>query len=283
MKQWILFGLVGCLLLGTAVVAQESAGEKPGGWNNAWDSDLTLSHTSYDNWTKGGENTLNLNWYNDMRFVYEHGKSKWRNTNFYTLEYARTNKNEIRKTDDRLEFESVYSFAIKPPVDPYAAFTIKTQLLPGYVYDDSAGVNTVQTSAFFDPGFLTQSTGFTHAIGEILVSRAGFSLKETVAPEYAKDILDDSTKSVTVDVGLEFVSDYSQNFNEIVDVKSKLEIFSDLHSVKSIDVLWKNYLAVRLRNNLTLQFQFTLWYDRDIHVKRQIKESTTIGLHYAFF
>ncbi|MBS1272421.1 MAG: hypothetical protein MAGBODY4_01566 [Candidatus Marinimicrobia bacterium] len=261
--------------------AQETAKEQ--GWNNKWGSDLTVAHNSYDNWSKGGQNNLNLNWYNDMRFVYTQGKSTWRTTNFYTLEYTRINQQEIQKTDDRLDFESMYSFAIKPPVDPYAAFTLKTQLLPGYEYDKEEGENTFQNSAFFDPGYLTQSVGFSHAHEDILNTRMGFSVKETFALKYAKDELDDSTTSVKVEPGLEFVTDYAQTYREIVDVNSKLELFSDLKGYKSIDVLWKNYLAVRLRENIVLQFQFTIWYDQDIDEMRQIKETTTLGLHYAFF
>ncbi|MCF7803015.1 MAG: DUF3078 domain-containing protein [Candidatus Marinimicrobia bacterium] len=263
-----------------ALVAQEDSTATQA-WENAWGTDLTFAHTSFDNWSKGGRNTLSLNWYNDMRFTYEHEKSKWRNTAFYVLDYTRVDRQEIQKTDDRLELESIYSFTIKPPVDPYAALTMKTQLLPGYNYVD--GENTAQNSAFFDPGYVTQSLGFTHAIEEILVTRAGYSVKETFAPKYAKEQMDDSTDTYKIESGLEFVADYSQNFSDNVEVKSKFELFSDLKALNTVDVFWKNYLAVRFRKNITLQFQFTLWYDRDIDTKRQIKESTTVGLHYAIF
>jgi|GEM_PF-3133769 len=251
------------------------------GWKNKWGSDFTLAHNSYDNWSKGGQNNLSVNWYNDMRFVYTQGKSVWRTTNFYTLEYMRINKQEVQKTDDRLEFESMYSYVIPLLLNPYAAFTIKTQLLPGYNY--VAGENTAQNSAFFDPGYLTQSAGFAYAYNDILNTRVGFSVKETIAPEYAKNELDDTTKSVKVEPGMEFVADYSQTYQEIVDVSSKVEVFSDLTGYKSIDVLWKNHIAVRLRENIVLQFQFSVWYDQDIDEMRQIKELTTLGLHYTFF
>lgn len=264
--------------------AEEGAPENL--WKTEWTSDLTFAYTGVDNWVKSGTNQLNAIWYNDMRFIYSKGKSKWRTTNVYTLSFARVNNQRSQKTDDLLEFESMYTRKVMELFNPYAAMTVKTQLFPGFEYTDDGDI--MINSTLFDPGYVTQSTGFSHHLNNVLVNRLGISLKETFAQRYAKELLGDTTKSVKAELGMEFVSDYKQKFGDWLELKSKLELFSELAQVeqinlKEIDVRWNNYWAFRLKKILTLQIQLTVLYDRDLSAKRQVRGTATFGVYYTIF
>ncbi len=280
MRQSVLSGMVAVFLV---MFAQTAAGaEKPDAdpLKKDWKTTLTFAQTNFDNWARGGTNTLNMSWFNDARLVYRRDHSVLRYSAFYTLDYARTNGNDIRKTDDRFEFESIYSFDLPLFTDPYAAVTVKTQLLPGYDYESPA---EPQNSGFFDPGYATQSVGFNYAIEDYVVTRVGFSVKETFARDYTRELLDDTTKTYQVEPGIELVSDFSHTFREWLDLKSKVEVFSDLQTLKTTDVHWRNLVGFQWNSWLTLQMQLTLFYDSDFSEKRQLKETVTFGLHYTFW
>lgn len=252
------------------------------GWHNKWNSDLTLTQTSFDNWTeKGGTNQFNVNWYNDMRLLQITDHARWRTTTFYTLEYGRIGSQSLRKSDDRLETESVYSFDVPWKIDPYIALGVVTQLFPGYAYPEEG--SPVLTSGIFDPGYVNQSMGFTHYLNDILVSRMGFSVKETFARDLARHVLPDTTKSYGVEYGLELVTDYDQEFGDWLEITSRLDVFSQLRSLNTTDVRWKNYIAFRFRKFLTLQIQWTLIYDSNQSLKRQLRDILTFGFHYSVF
>ncbi len=282
--RFVIWILIGCLLGAGVLVAEPAKDNAP--WNTEWSSDLTFAYTGVDNWVKSGTNQLNALWYNDMRFIYTAGKSKWRNTNVYTLAFARVDDKRSQKTDDLLEFETMYTRKVMEVVNPYAAMTVKTQLFPGFEYSDAGDI--IITSTLFDPGYVTQSAGFSHHLHNVLVNRLGISLKETFADQYAKNLLEDTTKAYKAELGMEFVSDYKQKFGEWLELKSKLELFSELQrvqkiSMKKVDVRWNNYWAFRLKKILTLQIQLTVLYDQDLSAKRQVRGTATFGVHYNIF
>ena len=248
-------------------------------WKYKWGSDLTFSQTSYDNWADDNSDQLNVNWYNDFFIAYETPTYRWRNTGSYVLEFLKVD-DQFRKSDDLFEWEVMYSEKEHNALDFYLALSLKTQLFPGYNYSDED--NPVQSSALLDPGFLSQSAGITHFEGDVFMTRIGISMKEIIALHYKRDFLDDPSKPYQLQPGLEFVSEYNRIIQAMVEVNSKLELFSTLQSFRSTDVSWKNYLAVRFFKNLTFKIQMTLLYDRDRDVKRQIKQNITFGIHYAF-
>ncbi|MEJ2049967.1 MAG: DUF3078 domain-containing protein, partial [Calditrichota bacterium] len=206
---------------------------------------------------------------------------RWRTTNFYTLEYARIGSQDFRKTDDRIQLESILSWNVPWQIDPYVGFSTVTQLLPGYNYTKNN--TTVRSSGIFDPGYVNQSVGFVHYLNSILVSRMGFAVRETFARQYARHILPDSLKSYDIQYGLQIVSDYDQTFGNWLEISSQVNIFSSLVSFKTTDVQWINYIAFRFLNYLTLQVQWTLIYDINQSPRRQLRDIMTFGFHYTVF
>jgi len=47
-------------------------------------------------------------------------------------------------------------------------------------------------------------------------------------------------------------------------------------------VNWDNIFTAKLTQYININFNITLFYDRDTSVKRQLKQSLALGLTYSF-
>ena len=69
---------------------------------------------------------------------------------------------------------------------------------------------------------------------------------------------------------------------ENILLTSKLELFSNLQSLKEIDVRWDTIFSSKISKYIDVNFNVQLFYDRDISHKRQLKQALSIGLTYTF-
>jgi opacity protein-like surface antigen len=134
MKKYVIV----VLLLATMAWAQNTAPAAPDTakpappWTHKLVGSLLGNQVSFTDWKQGGEDAVAWNVLLDGKSVYDAGKNNW--TTNYKLGFGQTrlNGNSTRKTDDRIEFESVYTRKLNLYVNPYAAVTFKTQFAPGY-------------------------------------------------------------------------------------------------------------------------------------------------------
>jgi hypothetical protein len=194
---------------------------------------------------------------------------------------------------DEMKIESVFAYKAGFFADPYVAATAETQFSKGYEYTevtDTAGITTdIRTaiSNFVDPAYFTQSAGLSRSYKEILKSRLGVAIKETVADKYAERYSDDletpdEIEKTRVEVGAESVTDLILKVSDNLLFTSKLELFSNLEATNEIDVKWDNLLTAKIEEYLSVNVNVKLFYDKDISTSRQIKESLAIGLTYSF-
>ncbi|MCK5078212.1 MAG: DUF481 domain-containing protein [Calditrichia bacterium] len=113
------------------------------------------------------------------------------------------------------------------------------------------------------------------------------AFKQTIADKFAAAYSDDpetvdEIETVRSEIGMESVTDYSRKLNENILFTTKLEAFSNFESVKEIDVRWDNVFSAKVSKYIVVSFNFKLFYDKDISVKRQIKQILAVGLTYSF-
>jgi hypothetical protein len=128
------------------------------GWKHSVVSGLTLSQVSFKDWAQGGEDALAWTVRLDGRSQLDDTTFNWGNTYKMSYGMAKIGSADTRKTEDRIEFESVFIYKLGAEVNPYVAATLNTQFTEG-VTIDAAG-KTTPVSTFFDPAYLTQSAGF---------------------------------------------------------------------------------------------------------------------------
>ncbi len=282
MRRWN-SGLILLIMLSYQVLPAAEKKEQPG-WNNKLVGGLNMSQVTFDNWAKGGENAVTWQILFTGKFEKNHNRYKWLTAGKFNFGKTKLDGLEFRKSVDELRLETVFTYKIGSYINPYAAATILTQFVEGYKY---SGENTrEQVSAFLDPGYFTQSTGFGIEPAKGLKTRAGLSMKETVTIDFSAPYADNpktaKTEKIKIEVGFESTTDFSRKLSENLELISKLEMFSNLETFDQIDVNWDNMFRAKVAKYISVVMNFRLLYDKTVSIKRQLNQSLALGLTYTF-
>ncbi len=258
--------------------AQDAA---PSPWDKSVQGGINLTQTGFDNWSAGGENAyawqVNLNY----KFVKDQGKTNWSNTGKFLYGATKTGDQDMRKSADEIKLESVLTYKLGSKINPFVAVTGETQFDAGM---DFSADSSFQISAFMDPGYFRESFGAGYDVSEEFATRLGLSLKQTVASDYpyADDLETAEMETLRSEFGAESVTDLTYNVSENAVLVSKLELFSAFTAFDEIDVSWDNILTVKVSDYINMNMNLKLVYDKDISVRRQIKQSMAFGIYYTF-
>ena len=258
--------------------------KKPKGWTNEAIGSLNFSNSRYDNWAAGGEDamTWSLKLNGSAERDYEH--FNWKSTG--KLEYGKSKVSgaSFRKSADEIFLETVFSYKWTEVLNPYTAASFQSQFTSSYEYDDENDTKT-EISKFWNPAYLTQSAGLGYKPMENLLTRLGFSLKETFADEFpfADDPDTEKFEKSKIEPGLESITEFKTKFNDILKYSTKFNMFINFKGVKEIDTKWENNFSAQVAKYLVVNFTFEMLYDLDQDESRQIKQVLSAGLNYTLF
>ncbi len=256
------------VLLSSLVLAQEE--EPKYGWQKEATAALNLTQSTFDNYTQGGENSTAWQLRIGVKFVDDQEKFNWANTG--KLDYGQTKigKDSFKKSADEIKVESVFTPKFWKVVNPYVSVTAETQFDAGYKYSDEG---KTKVSQFMDPGYVRESIGMSYKPNDIIQARMGAAMKQVVAEEFGE-----SSNEVGADAVVDFNYKFSTN-----QIKSKVELFSNLVAFDEIDVIWDTDLTAKITKFIAFSFNVKLVYDKDVSSKRQLKQVMGIGVSYSFF
>lgn len=264
------------------IMAQED--KKESGWTYTMTGNLNLSQIALDNWVEGGDNAWSWQLNIKGKATREETTFKWVSSGNANFGKSKIGSDQSRKAVDEIQLESVYTRKLGLPVNPYAALTGRTQFAKGYEYSDTS---RMAISAFMDPGYFTQSVGMGYQFKDSFSTRLGASMKETITSDFPVPYADDpetaEIETSRIEFGAESVTDLNLSFSENLLFTSQLSLFSDFSALNKIDVDWDSQLTATINKYVNVNLAFRLLYDRNLHVKRQIKEALAIGLTYNFF
>ncbi|HEX9970794.1 MAG TPA: DUF3078 domain-containing protein [bacterium] len=279
-----LLSILMLLAIPVLVIAQDKPADPPKyGWQKEMVGGLNLTQTSFDNWVQGGENQLawqvNLN----AKFVNDQEKTNWANAGKFTYGNTKSGKEQAKKSIDEINLESVLTYKLGVLINPFVAATGQTQFAPGYNYGTDP---KTQLSAFMDPGYFRESAGLGIKPNEIVKTRLGVALKQTITSSYPAPYADDpktlKVEKIKNEVGGESVTDVNWKISDNSLFTSKLELFSAFKGFKETDVNWDNILTTKISKYFNVNVNFKLFYDRDISKMRQIKQAIALGVSYSF-
>ncbi len=256
-----------------------------GGWGRVkikLIGNFNLTQASFSNWTQGGENMLGWQSGIDGDFTLEKGASEIANKIKLNYGMSKIGDAEARKSVDEINIGSVYTYRAGLFVDPYIAINALTQFTKGYDYSQST---RVAISDFMDPVYFSESVGIGKRYGEILRSRLGFALKQTLThkyPSYSDDPSTPKAEKSRFEAGAQFVTELSLKLTQKILLSSSLVAFSNLKATREIDVTWDTTLSAEVEKYVSVNLGVKVLYDRDLSAKRQVKQGLSIGLTYAF-
>ncbi len=272
------------LMWGVLLYAQDAKDKKPEyGWKKETIGVLNYSQTKLDNWTRGGENSWLLQADLNAKFIKDMPKYNW--SSIAALSYGTTQigSEESKKAADKINLETAFTYKLTKRLNPYASATMRTQFATGYDYTTD---ERVAISAFMDPGFFTESIGFSYTIEDLLVTRLGASSKQTITDKYNSYADDPATTKIEktkVQFGAELNTELNWKITEIILFKSNLLLFSDFAALNQVDVDWDNTISAKVHEYIVVSFNFYLFYNHTFSKKRQLRQVLAVGLSYSFF
>lgn len=287
MKRMIVVLLL--ILVGRAwsqAPAHQKSDSSKWGWKHSVVSGLTLTQVSFKDWAQGGEDALAWTIRIDGLSKLEDTLYVWGNT--YKMSYgeAKIGSDLTRKTEDRLEFESVFTYKLGTEINPYLGATLKTQFAEGVTIDAAGRMTPV--SKFFDPAYLTQSAGFGYRPSAAIKTRLGAALLEIVTSVYTMYANDPSTPvsqlvKTRVDGGGESVTDLELKLDDNLLFRSKLELFAPIKNFQQVTMRMDNTLTANVSKYVVVILNVQLINDANASTRLQEKEILALGLSYTLF
>ncbi len=277
-------------------------------WKTGGQIGLNLSEVGFYNWAKGGDN--NVSGTSFFQLFANRNKEGWSWENKLDLEIGIKQEDEgiIKKTDDRIEFNSKIGKKAKEHWYYTGYVNFKSQFTEGFDYDES---ETIPISNLMAPGYLTFGFGMDYKPNETfsamlapISSKHIFVLDEDIADlgDFAEGAEYDATglkikdgQAYRFEFGANLVLTYKKDIFKNVNLYTKLDLFSDyLENPQNVDVDWQTTLTMKVNDFLNVVFKTHLIYDDNTKVEwekdgishkspiTQFKQSLAVGLMYKF-
>lgn len=251
-------------------------------WIPSMVTGLNVSQIAFSNWTQGGSNALT--WTITANVGLDYRTDSWTLRNKLKLAYGRTRlgSQQYMTNDNEFFQESVLSYGIGWATDPFISNSIRTTITRGYSYKTNP---PVLIANFFDPGYITQSLGFTYNKLKFMSTRLGLAVQEVFANKYRQYTDNLSTSNAVeafkVETGLESVSQGKVQIADNILLTSGLRLFTRFESLDVWDVRWDNVLAAKVNSFVNVNFNFLLVYQKDQSLTTQMKEGLQLGVVYT--
>ena len=282
----------------------------PEGWNTTGKLTFLINQSAFSNWQTGGDNNFagNIN----ANYDFNYKKNGWLLDNKLLASYGLTKNADdgVRKTDDRLEFNSILGKNLKKNWSASFFMNFKTQFIDGYKYnDDYLDQNpgddneNYPTSGFFKPaywsfgpGLLWKKNDKLHVNFAPLTAKFTFISGEifTLNDDDSNNIFYESSNDVEMfgvdpgdsslfEFGLNIRAYYKFNLMKNISIENLLSIYSNyLDKPKNIDVDYTMNLVMKINDVFSANLTFQTIYDDNAYSGFQVREVFGLGLNYGF-
>jgi len=275
------------------------------GWKRGGVFAVNLSQTSLTNWAAGGQNSFAINGMLSTFANLKRGKNEWVNSLDLGYGLLKQGSTGYRKTDDKFDFLSKYGYEAFKNFYYAALFNFKTQMAPGYKYDDALSTKT-KISNLFSPAYLLVALGLdykpsTHfsAFLAPITGKITFVSDKQLSDAGAFGVKP-GQKTLTEFGGylrtIYTRNDFKSEFLKNVTFTTKIDLFSNyIKNPQNIVVNWETLIAFKVNKFISTNINTQLIYDDKIKVPVnrngeatfigslvQFKEILGVGLSYKF-
>ncbi len=250
-------------------------------WIPSFVTGANISQISFRDWSKGGENAITWTFTGD--FLLDYKTETWKFRNQLKGAYGRTKLGSAtyKTNDNEIYLENVASYNVGWAVNPFFSNAVRTQISKGFNYETEP---FTQIADFFDPGYITQTVGFTYDRDGAFISRLGIAFQEVITNNFNHYSDDpdtpDEVEKFKFETGFESVTDTKLTVAENVVWQSKLRLFSRFETLDVWDVRWDNTVTASVNSWLNVNFTYLLVYEKAQSLKTQMKEALQIGIVY---
>ncbi|WP_428741431.1 DUF3078 domain-containing protein [Tenacibaculum sp.] len=272
------------IFLGAVTVsAQDDKKEEPKeGWKRSGNITFLFNQSAFNNWLAGGTNnvsgTLGLNY----DFNYTKGDWTWDNKIIASYGLTKLKGEDMKKTDDRLEFNSLAGKKASGYWYYSAFFNFKSQMSSTYTEDGT------QTSHFFSPAYFQFGPG--------MLWKKHDNLKVNIAPATSKlivvhDHLTEAGEAFGVaqgettryEIGAALNAYYKLEVMKNVSFENILNLYSNyLEDFQNVDIDYTINVVMKVNKYLSANLSVQTIYDDNAYEGFQTREVFGLGINYGF-
>lgn len=269
-------------LLFTAMIS--FAQEKESNWKKDGVFTLLFNQSAYNNdWQGGGINNIATNANVNYNFNYKKDDVVWDNKLILAYGLTKTDATDgLQKTDDRIEFSSLWGKQASKYWYYSAYANFKTQFAEGLDSDDN------RISDFFSPAYLQMGPGF--------LWKKSDNLKVNITPASARAIFvngeftDDGSsfgveegKTSRFELGTNIAAYYKVDLIENVNFENILNLYSNyLEDAGNIDIDYTLNVIMKINDYLSANIALQAIYDDNAVAAVQVREVFGLGFNYKF-
>lgn len=291
MKRILIFA--GSVFFALSIQGQEDTTKAENPWKSGGNIGISFSQTSLTNWAAGGENSFGGSGFLSLFANYSKGKGAWDNTLDLGYGMLQQGEDDLRKTDDKIDFASKYGYKASKKWYYTALLSFKSQFADGYKYPDDSTV----ISTFLAPAYILGSIGMDYKPNEMFSAYISpVTTKFTIVND---GVLSDAGAfgvepgdKIRTEVGGFVKLAFKKDIMENVNLQSKVDFFSNYSDKPEyIDVNWEVLIAMKVNKFITANLSTQLIYDHDVKfpqddgtekAKVQFKEIFGVGFSYKF-
>lgn len=251
-------------------------------WTSKGNFALLVSQSSFSNWQAGGDNNFSGNLNVNYDLNYKSDDWNWDNKVIVNYGLTKLKGEDQKKTNDRLELNSLLGKKATGNWYYSAFLNFKTQMDSG---NDADGI---RNSHFFSPAYLQ--------IGPGLLWKKSDDLKVNIAPATSRFIFVhkhftefgdafgvEKGKSMEYQLGMSINAYYKLNLMENVSAENILNLYSNyLDKPANIVMDYQLNIVMKINKYLSTNFTFQAVYDDEAYKGFQVREVLGVGLSYNF-
>lgn len=293
------------LILGTTSIFAQDKTEKdtiPDGWKKTGKITFLVNQSAFSNWQAGGDNSFAGNINANYDFNYKKGDLTIDNKLLASYGLTNTKDDGTRKTDDRLEFNSILGKKWKRNWSYSFFMNLKTQFTDGYDYSaDFTGDNEdFPASGIFKPAYWSFGPGllwkkndnlhvnfaplaakFTFIFGEVFKYNSGLGIFESSDDIEVFGV--DPGDSSLFELGFNIRAYYKFDLMKNISMENILSLYSNyLNKPGNIDIDYTANLVMKINDVFSTNLTFQTIYDDNAYSGFQVREVFGVGLNYNF-
>ncbi|MFO7889792.1 MAG: DUF3078 domain-containing protein [bacterium] len=275
----ILYGVISCDQEEEEKEKKDEEKEKKN-WAKKLNVFFNINQYSYSNWSKGGVNSLSWSSRLLAQTKYTGEKWEWEFTHLMEFGQIKEGDGQIKNSKDKINFDGAVILQTSSFIRYYLGVSLLTQFARGYNYSVTP---PEPQSDFWDPAYLTQSFGLQFQVKDVLDSKIGAGLKQTIIDNFTKYSDDPSTAKIEkfkFKEGIESKTTFDMQVMKNLNIRSTLNMFTSFQHLDEVDINWDALFVSKLNSFITCSFNIQLIYDEDVIDKAQIKEELGIGVMF---
>lgn len=254
---------------------------------------LDLSEVAFVNWNSGGSNSMSGLLSGNFKRIYESRKVRWNNELLARYGMNRQKGQEVRKTNDNLEFNSTFGYRNHKDSNWFysAKLNFSTQFANGYKYpntDDKISTFMAPANLFLGVGseyndderklnfYLSPVTlRSTFVLDQELANKGAFGVEPAVKDADGNIIREG--ENTRMEFGILITNEYHAQLFKNIRLSNKLSLYTDyLNKFGNVDINWQLNFNLRVNEYVVAKIGSHLKYDDDIKVQRENEEGKTV-------